>query len=542
MSSPLQTGGPSTLDAAGPRSPIPDPGSKIGFLVGLVDRANPMLVRVVRQELRNRAFIAIFLLLLLGAAIAAMVVAAIITDHGGPEISRGLFATIAIGWGLALWLAQPMGCFRAIATERGDDTWDLVELTGLRPLRVVGGLLLASLVQGLLYTSALAPFMAMAYVLRGIDLMLVLFGLVVVPLGSVAASALAVFAACLGPNKASRAVLGSLLGLGLLGAWGASWAMWLDLSGLSSALGELRAGTTGAWIVAGAILNLWLGALVLLLVLSSSLLAFRAANRSTGPRLTWWLLWGNGWLWTVIVLCVADWKAWCTSQLIFACLGVGAAGVLGLFSTSEDVELSPRQARSITGARSRRRRLAMLLLGPGAARGRLSWLAMAGASLAIGIAGWFGLEPQERLGVPIHDLLPAAWTGVCWLAIIFTVADRLYRGWLADWFPTPGLRRGFILLLGSLWSLLMPLTLLIIWKMSDANLDGLKMFSPVQALFVVFDHDDGHNGIWSSLPSFIAFSIAGALALATQVIQGLRLGIVTQRILARDEDRNPRAA
>ena len=197
-------------------------GKGTALLMNLVDRCNPMLVRVVRQELRNRAFISIFLILLAGGAIAAMVVAAITSERASGEVSRGLFAAIAFGWCFALWLAQPMGCFRAVSTERGDDTWDLLELTGLRPPKVISGLLMASLVQSLLYTSALAPFIVMAYLLRGIDLMAVIFALVIVPLGGVAASALAVFAACLGPNKASRAVLGGLLGLSLIGCWQSS--------------------------------------------------------------------------------------------------------------------------------------------------------------------------------------------------------------------------------------------------------------------------------------------------------------------------------
>lgn len=508
---------------------------RIGFLMSLVDRSNPMLVRVVRQELRNRAFISIFLLLLAGAAIAAMVVAAVTSERSSGDVSRGLFGTIAFGWAFALWLAQPMGCFRAISTERGDDTWDLLELTGLRPMRVIGGLLLASLVQSALYTSALAPFMVMAYLLRGIDLMTVLFALVVVPLGGIAASALAVFAACLGPNKASRAVLGGLLGLSLVGTWLGSAGLWFNLSEMNYYLGELRSGDADAWLGTVAALNAWLGALALLLVLSGALLAFRAANRSTGPRLVWWILWLNAWCWTLAPFFAShfDLDDWWTVQTIFACVGVGAAGVLGLFSTTEDIELSPRQARSITGARTRWRRLAMLLLGPGAARGRLCWLAMGIVSLAIGVTGWLALGmPTQRQYMPVRDILLGAWTAFAWLAIVFTVADLLYRGWMADWFPTPGLRRGFTLLVLALWSLLPPLGMWIVGI--DQQATGLGAFSPISALVLVGQGVDEVFGV------YVVFSLLGAAAILVQLVQGLRLRIVTQRVQARDEDRNPR--
>lgn len=513
-----------------------NPSPRTAFLMGLVDRSNPMLVRVVRQELRNRSFISVFMLLLVGAAISAMVVAAIATDRAAVELSRGLFGTIAFGWAFALWLVQPMGCFRAITTERSEDTWDLLELTGLRPMRVVSGLLLASLVQSVLYTSALAPFMVMAYLLRGIDLMMVLFALVVVPLGGVAAAALAVFAACLGPNKASRATLGGLLGLGLVGVWLSSIGLWFNLSELSYYFAQLRAGDLDAWFATALMVNIWLAGLALLLVLSSALLAFRAANRSTGPRLMWWILWFNAWAWTLVGFLIGshfDMNDWFIGQIIFACAGVAAAGVLGLFSISEDYDLSPRQARSISDARSRVRRLIMLLLGPGAARGRLCWLVMGGLSLAIGAAGWMALGmPKSHNYFNARDALLLAWTGFAWLAILFTVSDWLYRGWLATWFPSPGLRRGFTLLVMALWSLLVPLGLWILGV--DLETTGAGLFSPISALILVSEGIDQVLGI------YLFFSLLGAAALLVQLVQGLRLRITTQRVQARDEDHNPR--
>ncbi len=509
------------------------------FLSSFVDRCNPMLVRVVRQELRNRAFIGIFMLLLAGGVIAAMIVAAItngqLSEQRGEDVSRGLFGTIAVGWCFALWLVQPMGCYRSITTERGDDTWDLLELTGMRPAKVISGLMLASLVQGMLYTSVLAPFMVMAYLLRGIDLMAVLFTLIVIPLGSVAASVLAVFTACLGNNKASRATLGGILGLGLFACWASSAGLWFNLNEMTYYFGSLRNGDVESWAATGAILNVWLSGVALLFVLSAALLSFRAANRSTGPRLMWWILWFNAWCWTLVTFASShfDFDDWLELQIVFAVFGVAAAGVLGLFSTTEDLALSPRQARSITDARGWWRRFAMLLLGPGAARGQLSWLAMGTISLLIGLVGWLAYDKSGNF----HEsqTLVTAWTAFAWLAIIFLVAELLYRGWVVTWFPTPGFRRAFTLLLLALWCVLVPLALWIID--GNSKITGLYWLSPITSFILI---NDGNKAGENIDLFFGVFSAVGIAALGIQLRKGLRLKITTLRILARDEDHNPR--
>ena len=510
----------------------------------LADRCNPILVRVVRQELRNRTFVIVFVLLLTGAAIASLVAAAVAANSTGAEsgdLARGLFGNLAAGWAFSLLLVQPLGCFRAIAGERNDDTWDLVELTGMRPVRVVGGLLQASLVQGLLYTSALAPFMVMAYLLRGLDLIEVLFVLVAIPATGVACTALAVFMACLGPNKASRGALSALLGLGLIWLWCMACVLCFNLREVRWLIEMLRADTADALLVIGIWLNLWGAHLVLMLVLSSALLAFRAANRSTGPRLAWFGLWFNALLWVLGVVLFVDsstlderfsegMTAFAIGASIHACL-------LALFAVSEDYELSPRQARAITGAG--RWRWAMLVFGPGAARGRLAWLAMAGASIALGVVGWVvgGCDMPTstyRYGNQTFHMLALAWTIIAWMAIVTLVADRLYRGVCSGWFPSPPLRRGFILLITAVWMVLPPIAIRLMgFDLDESN--PVLWASPATAFYLATEFKDG---LW---PSFLLFSAVGLGALLIQLRQGLtRLRLVTHRVVARDDDANPR--
>ena len=503
----------------------------------LAEGCNPILVRVVRQELRNRAFLMVFSLLLIGGAIAALVAATIAANESNSQsgdVARGFFATIAAGWAFALGVVQPLGCFRAIATERNEDTWDLVELTGLRPVRVVGGLLLASLVQGLLYTSALAPFMVMAYLLRGIDIFEVLFVLVLIPLGGIAAAALAVFMACLGGNKASRGFLFALLGLGLLLLWLSSCGLWFNLREIGFMLDMLRSGKNEFWLMIAIWANSWVAHVIIMLVFSSALLAFRAANRTTGPRLAWCGLWLNGLAWAVIIpFLVSEQLSWALSG--YAIGGIVHAGFLGLFAVSEDYELSPRQARSISEASGWRRPF-MLLFGPGAARGRLIWLGLSLLTLAVGLGGWLlggaELPAGSDKDFTRFTALTWTWTLFAWLAIVFVVGDRLYRSWMSGWFPTPALRRGFVLLLFSLWLVMPP----IIIKLSGFEFDGmLGWLSPLTSLHRVMEFEP------DTWPAFIGFSLVGLAAMVVLLFQGLRnLTLVTHRIVARDDDRNPR--
>lgn len=501
------------------------------------DRWNPILVRVVRQELRSKAFISIFILLLTGATVTAMVVAALSRDSGvNNEIGPGFFGVIAFAWVFALGVAQPLACFRAIANERNDDTWDLVELTGMRPLGVVLGLLWASLVQTMLYTAALAPFMVMAYLLRGIDVFAVVFTLILVPLTSIAACSLAVFTAALSAHKAVRATLGGLLGLGLVISWLVTSPMWFNLYFLGQILEELRTFSSEAWMAVAGFFNGWLAGVVLLLVLAGTLLSHRARDRSFAPRALWWCLWANAWIWVAVVLTAVpsiDASDVAEVIIVMAVLTAIHAQILGFFAVSEDRELSPRQARAITDP-PRWRRYLTWCLGPGAARGRLGYLAMTVLSLGAGFAAWgsLGFATRHRY-TDVGEIFALAWSIAAWGAIILLISETIARGMWRHWFDTAVLRRGFTLLVIAALSLIPPL---VAWMLGSEIKDSWTSFlSPITTFVQVAD-----TGLDDVIIPFAFFTAVGLFAHLVLLIQGLRLNIVTARVLARDEDHNPR--
>jgi hypothetical protein len=500
------------------------------------DRANPILVRAVRQELRNKAFIGIFIVLLVVAAISAVVTAGIAgSEDRNPQAGRGLFGVLAWAWSFVV-VVQSIGTFRAVVLERNEDTWDLVDLTGMGPRRILRGLLMANLVQAQLYAAALAPFLAMAYLLRGLDLFSIAFALVIVPLAGVAGSTCAVMLASLGTNKASRGFLGGVLGLGLIVVWLMTFSFWFNTwgGGLEGLIEEIRRGGSDAWLGLGLAFNCWLAFVVAMLVFAGALMAHRAADRSSGPRLLWLLLWLDALAWFV-GFGWWDGMARGLDQQIgemlagFAIFGVLWAVALGVFSVTEEFELSPRQARAITQAGGWRRR-ATLLLGPGAARGRLAFLLLTAASLVL---GWCGTLLDRRDGA--QQTVNAALVLACHGCFLLMAGDWLCRRWFASWIDTPVLRRGFILVLAACWCLVPVLAALVVnAQRLDQSL--LAAVSPVMAVAAVYD-----SGSNSRLELALAFAgVVGVASTAILLVQGLRLRIATRRIAARDNDANPR--
>jgi hypothetical protein len=495
------------------------------------NRANPMLVRTIRQELRSKHFLGIFVLLLVVAALAAIGCAGMVTDSTESSSGRVLYSILALAWSLVVAI-QAMSTFQAVTRERNEDTWDLLDLTGMGPRQVLRGLLLANIVQGQLFTAALAPFLVMAYLLRGIDLLSIGFALVVMPLIGVAASTLAVFMASIGNNKASRAFCQSILGLGLFILWSMSSMLWFALNELDWFFSMFFRRPSEGWLLLGLWFNAWVAFVITNLVLSGALMTHRASDRSSGPRLLWYGLWLNILLWFIAVAWFDGGNARSIGEALgaFGVFGVLWAGIMGIFSISEPYELSPRQQRTITQA-AKWRKIFSLIHGPGAARGRIAYLIMTGMSLIISVLG-----TMIRIIYGYDNLNAAlmAWILTGYSCILFVVTDWCYRGFARRWLDTPGLRRGFILLVAALW-MLVPILVGAALEMGQMNNSIIALFSPIMGFTEIIS---GKNNYDTALVT--VYSILGAGALGVLIIQGLRLRITTYRVAANADDKNPR--
>jgi hypothetical protein len=489
--------------------------------IGLqADRANPMLVRRVRQELRNRAFIGAYLLMLLIAVIAAAVASAASSSSG-----RGMFAAVASAW-TALMCIQALATTRAITSDRGAASWDLIELTGMPPLRIVLGVVQSNLVLGLLGAAGLAPFLVMSYLLRGLDLPTVIFALITLPMAGALLGAIGAAVACMGSNKQAKQGLGLLMAVGLLAAWGMLTGLWGGSEHiLSRWLANVMRGDGASILALLGLLNGWAAAMAVALVLGSALLTHRALDRSSGPRLLWCLIWLNGLLWLGGVLLYAGvTMGW--SRLIgdldevmsvASVIGVCWALALGLFAVSEDIDITPRQQQAATSG-GRIRRLAMSLLGPGAGRGTRCTLALISLSLVL-CAPWLPNTPA--LIVACHGM------------IVLALGDLLARGPLARFCTHPPPRRvctiavlivlGFLPALAALFS----------------NGDGQRVLlslSPFTGPVELFSHSRQPT---ESPGGWIVMSL-GLLAFVWLALRATRSGSGHARVTAGEDDANPR--
>ncbi len=485
----------------------------------LADRANPVLVRFVRQQLKSRAFLLLYVVTLLAATLFSLSLGSRSAQMAEGDAALNLLGALAAVWSLAVWVFEPISVYRAVTAEREDATWDLVELTGMRPRVVLSGLLQAAAVHSALYAAAIAPFVLMAYLLRGVDLATLITLLTYVPLVGLAGVATGIFAGCVGTTRAVRSLTSVVLTLGCVGVWLTHMNLWGDFDDFARGVQRLLHGPLPLAIT-GMYFNFFAAWILLMLSLSAGLITSRVANRSTLPRLVWMLLSLNaiGWL-VALGLIGGELEATLT---VAAVCGAVATPLLGLFSVTEDWTLTPRQARDLRSARPWVRPF-MVVLGPGAARGRLAFLAM--AAVTIGLALW--ALANHRTDEPALFAL----SFLALTSLYLLVGDTLARGPFARLCPTATHRRALILVMLVLGAMLVA----VLGAMSAFQVQEVALIGPFPGAWVIAE------GVVAPT-SVMAVLAAGVLALTILTAQALgRLRVTTQQVFARGDDRNPRA-
>ena len=248
------------------------------------DLLNPLLIKEARQSLKSRQFAMIFV----GVLICCWAWSTIGTAILGPEINtraaggwifRGYYAILSF----PLLIVVPFNAFRSLTSEREDKTFELIQITTLRPRQAVMGKIVSALVQILLFVSATAPCMAFTYMLRGIDMLTIGISVVFVVALSVLLTAAAVFLATMYTEKHQNNALSVLLASALFFAWWASmaWAIFgiSDLAMLYNSNQFASVASTCAVV--------WIAYFSLFLVWAASRLTFESDNRSTAVR---WIL------------------------------------------------------------------------------------------------------------------------------------------------------------------------------------------------------------------------------------------------------------
>jgi hypothetical protein len=261
----------------------------IGWFENTSDWLSPIVVKEVRQVVRGREFHYSFgISLVVGLAVAFFGAADALTGAG---TSGGWTFVALMGCLTLLGLAVvPLGAFSALRNERLEQTLELITLTALSPRRVVIGKLLAQGVKLATLFAGLAPFIAMSFLLGGIDFATILVSLLVVFMWSLWACAACLFLSSLLKTRATSGLV--LGGVGIvmflvLVVFGVPRALYFLMTrgagGGAFAFGVGVPGSTSWWALAIAT-TFCLASMANLVLLAENRLSLPSENRVTPLR------------------------------------------------------------------------------------------------------------------------------------------------------------------------------------------------------------------------------------------------------------------
>ena len=234
----------------------------------LADWPNPIVVKELRQAVRGWTALVMFLLYLVVQLVVVGIMLMSVAEQVWSESPVGTEVFLAVQIQLAVTLVGllPLYAGARLFLERSDVNLDLMFITPLRPVWLVLGKLLAAAVLGLLFFSASAPVMTMAYFLRGLDLLYagILLGLDVLAMMTAVQAALFVAAI-----PAPRAVA-VLLGVGLI-------------FGLIFGVGMLASGSVAMFTAVAPEIVIGISSWVALTLVAGFVLLFTATHALLSP-------------------------------------------------------------------------------------------------------------------------------------------------------------------------------------------------------------------------------------------------------------------
>lgn len=304
-------------------------------------RLNPILVKEARQALKSKQFTITFTLVLFAAWGWTMLGVAIV----GPGIYYGshgmvLFAGYFVILAAALIVIVPFSAFWSLATERADGTYELLSVTTLTPRHVITGKLASSMLQMLVYYSALAPCLAFTYLLRGVDVPLIGMVLFYMFHASLGLSAIGLLVATATTERHWQVVLSIFMVMGLLVAFLISFGMGMSMAQFNG----IPLDEPMFWISNLAVLSVYWGYFALVVQAASAQLDFPSNNRSTKLRVVMLFqqLLFLGWMSYVLYMSVERF----TFVMLLTWSGVHWA-VMGTFMVGEAGDLSLRVRRQL---------------------------------------------------------------------------------------------------------------------------------------------------------------------------------------------------
>lgn len=170
-------------------TPVAAPPPVAGQLDEFSDKLSPMLVKELRQGLRAKTFVILFLALQgLLCVVLLSAIGASSDGDSGPSVSKVIFFFFS----LAALVAQPLRGVGALHNEIKGSTIDLMMLTRLGSWRIVLGKWVAIVSQTGLLLMAIVPYLILRYFFGRMDLFAELLLLALIFVGSAIFTALTV--------------------------------------------------------------------------------------------------------------------------------------------------------------------------------------------------------------------------------------------------------------------------------------------------------------------------------------------------------------
>ena len=196
------------MPTAPPTTPAP-----AALLADFSDRLSPIVVKELRQGLRQPTFVIAFLCLqvLLCIVVLVAVLSAPVGSHAGLRVGSTVSGFFFVLLGIAILVVQPLRGLGALATEIKADTLDLLLLTRLNSWRITFGKWLALVSQSALLVVAVLPYLILRYYLGGMQLFSELLALLTLFIASASFTGVTV-----GFSATASLVIRGLVALGIL--------------------------------------------------------------------------------------------------------------------------------------------------------------------------------------------------------------------------------------------------------------------------------------------------------------------------------------
>jgi len=315
------------------------------------DRLSPMVIKEVRQMVRGREFSYSFGLALVAGLLVAFVGLATAGEVTGAA-GRPIFTALMVCLTMLGLVVVPLGAFNALRIERSDHTLDLITQTALTPRRIVVGKLLTQGVKLVTLFAGLSPFVAMSFLLGGVDLLSILLGLAILFLWSMWVCAVCLFVSASATSRAVSGILFAVLTVAFFGLAGNFAYLWAPLLGIGP--GFYPAGALNVrWVLAGST-AFCLISMANFILLAENRLSHPVEDRSTALRVGFFVQF-------IFVIAAAvgpllgGRAGYSTSDAVTA-LGIFGGlqlALVAIFSATEDMVLSRRVIRNIKPSLSR---------------------------------------------------------------------------------------------------------------------------------------------------------------------------------------------